>query len=307
MSKSNGFGAGEKRFVQTNSMNLISGIPSRVWISLAMSISNPVGLSGYGGMMNGGAGGSAPTVSSPSFLRIPERSGVSGVVAASCVSVDGAASGAVVVLSSDPQPAIAATKVDGESEDEKLAHGILLRGGEARPYQRLEEGSNRPARAQARVVSSPDAQAQPGARTGSRRPRALRDRLRKRRLVDLLRARRHGRIRARADPRRLPDRGPHLRGDRCDLRRGDGALPGGRRLRELRAARVQRARQLRGRLGADAELHHHDRHLGVLRAALPLDLLGAAPREPVGHHRRHRRDRRPRRDQHRRAFARRRA
>ena len=30
----------------------------------------------------------------------------------------------------------------------------------------------------------------------------------------------------------------------------------------------------------------HDRHLGVLRAALPLDLLGAAAREPVGHRRR---------------------
>ena len=46
---------------------------------------------------------------------------------------------------------------------------------------------------------------------------------------------------------------------------------------------------LRGRVGADAQLRHHDRHLGVLRAALPLDLLGAAAREPVGHHRRQRR------------------
>ena len=29
-------------------------------------------------------------------------------------------------------------------------------------------------------------------------------------------------------------------------------------------------------VGADARLHRHGRHLGVLRAALPLDLLGAA-------------------------------
>ena len=49
---------------------------------------------------------------------------------------------------------------------------------------------------------------------------------------------------------------------------------------------------LRGGLGADAQLHHHDRHLGVLRPALPLGLLGAAPREPVGHRRRRDRDRR---------------
>ena len=87
---------------------------------------------------------------------------------------------------------------------------------------------------------------------------------------------------------------------RRDLRRGDGALPGGRRLVELRAARLQRARLVRGRLGADAQLHHHGRHLGVLRAALPLDLLGAAEDEPVGHHRRDRRRGRARRDQHRR-------
>jgi hypothetical protein len=33
-------------------------------------------------------------------------------------------------------------------------------------------------------------------------------------------------------------------------------------------------------VGADAQLHDHDRHLGVLRAALPLDLLGAARTNP---------------------------
>ena len=43
------------------------------------------------------------------------------------------------------------------------------------------------------------------------------------------------------------------------------------------------------------------RHLGVLRAALPLGLLGAAEGEPVGHRRRRDRDRAPGRDQHRRS------
>ena len=139
-----------------------------------------------------------------------------------------------------------------------------------------------------------------GARARPRDAGAVRDRVRQRRLVDLLRARRHRRDRARADAARLRHLRPDLRVHRRDLRRGDGALPGGRRLVELRAPRLQRARLVRGGVGADAELHHHGRHLGVLRAALPLDLLGAAADEPVGHHRRDRRGRRPRRDQHRR-------
>ena len=69
---------------------------------------------------------------------------------------------------------------------------------------------------------------------------------------------------------------------------------------ELRAPRVQRARLVRGGLGADAQLHHHGRHLGVLRPALPVDLLGAAEDEPVGHRRRGGRDPDPRRAEHRR-------
>ena len=116
--------------------------------------------------------------------------------------------------------------------------------------------------------------------------RALRNGLRQRRLVDLLRPRRHRGDRARADAARLRRLRADLRVHRGDLRRGDGELPRGRRLVELRAPRVQRARVVRGRLGADAQLHHHGRHLGVLRAALPLDLLGAAEDEPVGHRRR---------------------
>ena len=67
---------------------------------------------------------------------------------------------------------------------------------------------------------------------------------------------------------------------------GTARYPGGGRLRELRAPRVRRARQLHRRLGADARLRRHGRGLGVLRPALPLDLLGAAADEPVGHRRR---------------------
>ena len=49
--------------------------------------------------------------------------------------------------------------------------------------------------------------------------------------------------------------------------------------------------QLRRRVGADARLRRHRRDLGLLRPALPLDLLGAAEDEPVGHRRRRDRDR----------------
>ena len=64
-------------------------------------------------------------------------------------------------------------------------------------------------------LESRRAQAAPVARTRAR-PRcagALRDRLRQRRLVDLLRARARRRDRARADPDRLHHHGPHLRDD----------------------------------------------------------------------------------------------
>ena len=70
--------------------------------------------------------------------------------------------------------------------------------------------------------------------------------------------------------------GPDLRLHRGHLRRGDRALPGGRRLVELRPPRLQRARLLPRRLGADAHLHRHGRDLGLLRPALPGGLLGAA-------------------------------
>ena len=129
-----------------------------------------------------------------------------------------------------------------------------------------------------RAREAPAARSADGA--GARHSRAVRDRVRERRLLDLLRARAHGGLRARADAPRLPHRRDRVRGDCGDVRRGNRPLPGGRRLVELRTPRVQRARELRRRVGPDARLRRDDRDLGVLRAALPLDLLGAA-RTPI--------------------------
>ncbi len=129
---------------------------------------------------------------------------------------------------------------------------------------------------------------------GPRRGRALLGRLRQRGLVDLLRPGRNGGLRPRADAGRLRDRRPDLHGDRRHLRRGDGDVPRGRRLIELRAPRLQRAGQLHRGLGADAQLHHHRRHLGVLRAALPRRLLAVAGGLARRHSRRHRGCRLPR-------------
>src|SRR5581483_3878076 len=74
------------------------------------------------------------------------------------------------------------------------------------------------------------AQARAAARARARHAGPLRDRLRQRRLVDLLRARPDGGLRARPDAARVRHRRRRVCGDRGDLRRGDGPLPGGRRL-----------------------------------------------------------------------------
>src|SRR5712691_4223279 len=120
------------------------------------------------------------------------------------------------------------------------------------------------------------------ARPRSRRERSLRDRLRQRRLVDLLRARPDREHRARAHTARLHHQRDHLRRDRGDVRRGNRSLSGGGWVCIVRAARVQRARLVRGGLGADAQLRDHRRHLGDLRPALPVDLLGAAADDALG-------------------------
>ena len=121
--------------------------------------------------------------------------------------------------------------------------------------------------------------------------RAVLGRLRQRRLLDLLRARGHRRLRAGADPGRLRDRRADLHVHRRLLHGGHRDVPGGGRLLELRPPRLQRAGQLLRRLGADAQLRDHGRDLGLLRAPLPGRLLGAA-REPARRHAlRHRADR----------------
>ena len=152
-----------------------------------------------------------------------------------------------------------------------------------------------------RFSSLIDGPADPQRRIAEPRPRrrsAVLRRLRQRRLLDLLRARRHRRLRPRADPGRLRHLRPDLRRHRRHLRRGDGDVPRGRRLLQLRPPRLQRAGQLHRRLGADAQLHDHGRDLGLLRAPLPGRLLALAGGQPRGHHRRRGADRRPGADQH---------
>ena len=125
-----------------------------------------------------------------------------------------------------------------------------------------------------------------GPRAGARGQRALLHRLRQRRLVDLLRARPRGQLRAGPDARRLHHHGLLLLLHRRVLRRGDGDVPRGGRLLQLRPPRVQRVLVVRRRLGGDAHLHGHDRHLGVLRAALHRRALLGPAAPLAGRHRR---------------------
>ena len=120
-------------------------------------------------------------------------------------------------------------------------------------------------------------------------------RLRQRRLVDLLRLGLVASFALGAHAGGLHHHRLHLLSDGRHLRRGHGDVPGGGRLVVLRAPRLQRVRVLLRRLGADAQLHDHDRHLGVLRAALLRQRhrrRRAAP-QPGRHLLRHRRRRRP--------------
>ena len=127
---------------------------------------------------------------------------------------------------------------------------------------------------------------------------AVCDRLRQRRLVDLLRARAGRRARAGADAGRLPLRRRALRADREDLRRGGGDVPRGGRLLLLRPPRVQRGRLLHRGLGPLARLHPHDRDQRLLRPPLPGGVLPGARPRAGGRHRRDRRDRPARPGQH---------
>ena len=121
-----------------------------------------------------------------------------------------------------------------------------------------------------------------------RRARSVRDGLRQRRLLDLLRARAGRRPRARAHPAGVRVRRRAVRAHRQNLRRGRRDVPRSRRLLLVRAPRLQRRRLVLRRLGAEPRLHPHDRHLGVLRAALPqrVSAPARAQPQPRRHHRR---------------------
>ena len=130
--------------------------------------------------------------------------------------------------------------------------------------------------------------------------RPVLDRIRQRRLVDLLRARPRRLLRARAHPDRLHHHGVLLLLHGGHVRRGDRDVPRGGRLLVVRPARVQRVLVVLRGVGGDAHLHGDDRHLGVLRPALHrrrLRLRGRAQDEPRRHHRRRRRHLPARRDQ----------
>ncbi len=134
-----------------------------------------------------------------------------------------------------------------------------------------------------------------------RSSRPLCDGLRQRRLLDLLRPRPRRRTRAGADAARLHVRRRPVRADGQDLCRGRFDVPGGRRVILVRAPRVQRRGLVLRGLGAEPRLHHHDRDLGVLRAALPRRVLSGADPQPRRHHRRPGHDRAAGRPEHPRA------
>ena len=181
--------------------------------------------------------------------------------------------------------------------EHRLEHLIMRKQEQvrARARRRRPVGARRTAPAPALDSSEPHGRTpppRPPARPG--RQRALLDRLRQRRLVDLLRARPRRALRARPHAGGVHHHRHHLLPDRGHLRRGHGDVPGGGRVVVLRPPRLQRVLVLLRRLGPDAQLHDDDRHLGVLRPALPRrPVLGAAALLARRHRLRHRRRRRP--------------
>ena len=98
------------------------------------------------------------------------------------------------------------------------------------------------------------------------------------RLLDLLRARARRRPRTRADAADLPRRRPALRADDHDLRRGRRDVHRARRIDDARPPCLQRAGQLRRRLGDPDRLRDRDRPGGDHGAALPHADLGGVRR-----------------------------
>ena len=115
--------------------------------------------------------------------------------------------------------------------------------------------------------------------------RPVRDRLRERRLLDLLRAGARRRARAGAHPAGLPVRRRPVRADRENVRRGRLDVPRSGRVLVVRAPRLRRRRLVLRRLGAEPRLHPHDRDLRVLRPALPerVPRPGRAQAQPGRH------------------------
>ena len=120
-----------------------------------------------------------------------------------------------------------------------------------------------------------------------RRPDAVRRRLLGGRLLDLLLARAGRRLRPRADAAGLPRRRARLRPQHPQLRRGRVDVRRARRLGDVRPPRLQRAGQLRRRLGDPDRLRDRDRPGGDLGAALPdADLVRVHRRRGRDRHRR---------------------
>src|SRR4029077_2147093 len=90
----------------------------------------------------------------------------------------------------------------------------------------------------AALDGAPDALRAPA---GVGNPGAVLDRVRERRLLDLLRAGPGGVVRARPNPDRISAHGRDLLSDGCHICRGDRDVPGGGGLVELCSTRVQRA------------------------------------------------------------------
>ena len=173
------------------------------------------------------------------------------------------------------------------------------RRGRVRPRRALHRARRRALHARA-AEDALDGPQDPRARAGTGCAVALRDRVRRDRVVALHRARHRRGRGARPDAARAAR---HRRGVRARLAvvrgRDDRAAGDGRR-RDVRATRVQRPRRLRDRLGALPRLPHRHGALGALRPALPRGRArrAVAPRGAVGRRRRLRVDRRDRRRPH---------
>ena len=153
-----------------------------------------------------------------------------------------------------------------------------------------------PVRLDSRVRHGRTPPARPPARAGRQRP--LLDRLRQRRLVDLLRARPRRVVRARPHAGRLRHHRLHLLPDGRHLRRGDGDVPGGGRL--VVASRAAPSTSSGpssppGRRCSTTRSRSPSRRSSCRTTSAGVFCVDAAAPQPGGHLLRHRRRRRPQR------------